>query len=564
MNKNSIHEEFCRFYNHISTQNLDEINNLSKTKEIIAKYKGFDNWYQLERYFSIQDKHFAMYNHENIDIKFFFMNSGRIIYSKNEIKTYPKSLKNFQVKSHTSTPNIIGYDKEKKLLKSQNYYSINNYPFYIEGCAGSGTTEVSLTLAFQNIEKNEGVIVIDHRADNTIYYKIYSFCEQTNRLDDLYLLNCMSPLDFNNKSENDENNLLTKNINPRKNTHTIEPFNILINDKDNFETIFGKNTTTWLYPYLYNLQKKNLNISLDSLIDLFSFHTLLSMKNNDFGNQKEVTEYLSIIGLDETVTSEDELLAVMSKHFTYNSQALDVINKINRCSFLFSDTPDIDLEEIFLHRKILLILHPVLERATDEMVKFSLFLNNLIYVAEKASRKYNMHFQNIYSIDACYGLFYLQNPNELKETKNKYTFILNDNFQLPKYINTYLSPLKNNLYTVESFQSFLFLKSISSSFSKYIYYMYSNNPVYSKFERKISEQCPGEGHFIDTVSMNSIAINDKMSHNEEQTTFVYEKNPILKKCKHYIGDIDLVSIQCLYYLPKRTKIIRLIDHKKGE
>lgn len=560
MHKNSLNKEFDRFYDQISSKiNLDDLNNLSNTKELIAKYKGFDNWYQLNKFYSIKDSQTKIFNdNQEIDIPFFVESIEKIIHSKNEIKTYPKKVQNYVIKDKTNIPALIGIDKDKKFLKNKKYYSLNSYPLYMEGSTGAGATEVSLSLAYQNIENDEGVIFIDH-SGFSLYHKIYSFCEETNRLKDLYIFNCISHSLF----ENEENaDLLTKNIKKRQQTNTIEPFNILISDKYIFSYLFGEKTTTWLYPYLYNLYVKNINLSLSSLLDLFSFHTLLKMKNNDLGNQQEVIAYLNHIGLTDEITDDDTLVSIMFDHFQYNAQAIEVIKIFLEYynQNIFSDTPEIDFEDIFYNRKILTVFYPALEKSSEQWFLTANILNNAIYVAEKNTRKYNIHFQNIYSLDANYALFHLNDKDDLKNTKNKYVFKFQDFVSFEK---GYKYIYKTNTITLESFQSFLIMKSYDYSIlTKYLYFKYSDFNNFSQFNLATKDQYVGQGFFVDSINMNSFDYKKYIESTRNKKHLVINNNLNLTKTNPYSGDIIIKPIQCSYFSPKRANFIKI--QNKGD
>lgn len=556
MKKTSLQREFSRFYKIMCSSDMSSYKNLSSVKEVIAKYKGFDNWYQLSKFYSLKDKQSKFLNNfnnnEDLDLALHYL---PYIMSKDDIKTYPKKIKKTSLKQHKHIPVVIGIDKYNSIFKSKNYYSINNYPLYMEGSTGAGTVETCLSLIAQNISNNEGVTFLDHKGDNIVYSKIYSLAEESNRLNDLYVVNFLTVSNFLSSHE-----LIDKTI-IKKNTHSIDPFNILISDKNMFENIFGETTTKWLYPYLYKQYSNNLNISLSSLYNLFSFHTLFQMRDNDLGNQKEVIEYLDELGVpSDTINCENEnaLMDFLISHILKNLEAFNILKiiEIYHCANIFSDNPDLDFEDLFLDRKILYVSYPCLEKSGDELLLIPKLLNNAILVADRNSRKYQTHFQNIYNTDAHYGLFYLNNTDELKNTFSNFIFTCSDYDAFSRFAS------EEKKLTEDSFQSFLLMKASSPNIlNKKLFYYYSSESSFKSFFNKISDQQEGDAFFVDIKEMH---VPDILSKNYFSLHKVFNNQKLLFNSNPYNQDIKITPIKCLYYSAPKPKYIKLIDHTKGE
>lgn len=62
----------------------------------------------------------------------------------------------------------------------------------IFGSTGSGKTEALVSLAFNSLMHSSGFIYVDGKGDNSLYSKIFSMCRQMGREDDLLLINFMT------------------------------------------------------------------------------------------------------------------------------------------------------------------------------------------------------------------------------------------------------------------------------------------------------------------------------------------------------------------------------------
>jgi hypothetical protein len=273
---------------------------------------------------------------------------------------------------------FLGIFKARKKIPVQQ----NHYPLTVFGSSSSGKTYVAATLAQKWIANNEGVVWLDIHRTQTSYNLLLNFAQKVNRLDDIYVLKA-----FNEWPMSDEMPKLQK-------THSIDPINPLIGNIWAFKQIFGQNLGAMLHEIALVVKNKGYLLDAASLKSMLSWHNLLLwQKNSQWGEATQaITDYL------QTVNNN------IQNHVQNCMAALQVLQTIETYTQkgLFSVQPDIDLEDIFIQRKIVVIL---LSDSYDEEPE-ACVLNKLfsihVHHASKKQDKDNIEgniWQNIVMIE---------------------------------------------------------------------------------------------------------------------------------------------------------------------
>lgn len=516
-----------------SEENLN-IDSLSKAKEIVAKYKGFQSWYELDKVLSLKDSqrntYFSVTNIQNSFELSQYKKHLNFIQTNFEKLNFKTTIsKSYCVKKQTHTPVFAGSQQSKNVFSNKKtHYPISSYPMLALGSVGAGLSETMLTYAYQNINNNEGVIYMDGKGDTIIYNKFFSFMSEQNKLDNLYCLNMI----YLNKESS-------------KNTHTINPLTYILQSKENFSSIFGEVFTNLVYDYLLEQEKNGFNISIHSFQNLVTIHTLKTILE-EYPNNLFIQQYLLDIGIDLNNQQTDEALKNASfMHLMNIYEAVDIISHIQEyidCG-TFSDEPNIDLLDIIYNRKTLVVITPVFLKPSNTSHKMTQIIYSNIYYAEVESRKENTHFQNIYFSDIKPNLFCNTDVIPFNTTPNNYIF---------SNIYTYETPLNN--FEINNFSSFLIMKNNNRDlqiidFFHGLYYDYVTNVSFDEFLKTLSDFSEGDAFFVTT-------------ENTQQDNSLIGKSLILKDEVKYIYNepFKLSKIKCSYYSPPKVDKIYLVEH----
>lgn len=389
---------------------------LSAAREIVAVMNGYKNWHDYEEVLKRKDIVFENVdkNTENKEIKKILDNKKYFIQDidfnviENPNK-YQKETKIIVKQEHQ--PVILGHKKERSFFDNKDkYWLLNQYPVLINGSTGAGKTEVLLSLGVQYIKNNEGFIYIDGKGENVLYTKIFSYAQQYNRLDDLYCLNFLSG--SRNLDSQQE----------KKISHSIDPLNPMVGNDSYFEHFFSKEMGTLIHAILKKLHEKGQVMDTQSLESILMLNNLIEWKKeNKFNELPELNDYLISIGLSlEEENDESDLEDALEKHALKCSKAYETVNLFKIYSYMFKINCSIDMTQIFLRRKILVVLLPALEKSIEAISSLGeLITLQIAYAENKMAVK--THMQNIIIDEFVY---FSKNINQfnLSETKNNYIF----------------------------------------------------------------------------------------------------------------------------------------------
>lgn len=367
--------------------------------EIISIINGYQNWH--DYHLNLEKEDLNSYqkdkNKKNKEMKIpksYFMDYE--IYD-----TYKKIKKSsFDIIPKEHLPIIIGHEKKNKAFFGkkhvENGWLLNEYPVFITGSPGAGTPSSLMSFANQYIKNNEGVIYFTDRVAD--YSHFFSISKQHNRLNELYLI-------WIEKRDNIK----------LPNLHTFDPINPMVDDSTYFIKFFDITFGKVIQSLIREHHKKDKLISVDDLKSFTDIENLIKF-GTQFNNQ-EIQEYLDEIGyIDEL--NED----ILKIHFKLSNKASKMINLLVDYNYLFSCKPTIDLEDIFLNRKILQVI--TYEYNEPEILLLnSLVAHNILHMDNKIKNKH--HFQNI----IFYGFNLYLNDEDVEKieklisiTRNNYIF----------------------------------------------------------------------------------------------------------------------------------------------
>lgn len=392
------------------------IENLSKAREILSLINGYKNWHEYEEVLKRKDFMFDKVDNANLnkENKKIYENQKYYIQDMDFNKIINPTINNTNLVVQKDHKNIIlGRTKEKRLFETQEKkWVLNQYPILMTGSTGAGKSEALLSMLSQYVENSEGVIYMDGRGDNIIYSKIFSYAKQYNRLNDLYCLNFMTGnRDTFGETNNNEESL----------SHSIDPINPMLGNVEYFNTFFGR-LGVIIHAILKELHQQSQLMDIKSLESILMLNNLITWNKEKKFNNSEIADYLVEIGLSlENNNDEEDFNDSLLKHAKEAQTAYEIIELFKNYSHIFKIDCSINMEKIFLERKMLTVLLPGLEKSTLVIANLgSLIVSQIKHIEEKY-QNYNTHFQNIIIDGFTYFAKCLTTMN-FNKTKNNYIF----------------------------------------------------------------------------------------------------------------------------------------------
>lgn len=232
-----------------------------------------------------------------------------------------------------------------------------SYPFVMSGSRGSGRRQLSLNLAINNIRHKSPFVFIDGSGDSSHYWDLYAAAEQLDKRENLYIINTL---------------VFRKPEETSKISHTFDPLNSLVGNKQAFTTLFGSDIGNVIHSLCQCKKEAGERVSFDDLSNYISLRWLKESLLKSFYNNahSEVRCYLD--------SNQND-----TKHFINASKAMGFRETFEH-SPCYSISPDIDFDEIFKQGKYLYIMLPSLERDPDAL---NVYATTMLLLLEQ-SRNY--------------------------------------------------------------------------------------------------------------------------------------------------------------------------------
>lgn len=454
-----------------SSSNQIIIDNLSEAKKIISLVNGYKSWHEYEEVLKRKDMLFEKVD-KNTEYKikkdiennqsYYIQDLPFHTITTSYVKTIPLVVE----KPHI--PIILGRKKYKNLFESkEKKWILNDYPVLITGGTGAGLTETLITIADQYIKNKEGVIYVDAKGDSVLYAKFYASTIEHQRTDDLYCLNLMIS---SREVFAPEANIKNK----EKRGHTIDPINPMKDCPEYFDQFFGRLGIV-IYSILNEIHQKNQLMDIESLESILMLSNLIAWQRNQTFTNNEISNYLIELGLSlNEENDEEDFRQALEKHAQISYQGHQVVQQLKEYSEVFKLDCSIDMEKIFLERKILLVLVPALEKSVEELQQVVRLITYQIKHIDDKYKKYRTHFQNIILNEFDYYAYDFK-TSDIRTSPNNYIFAsqgYNDYNDISQYVlnnvNTtvwmktyfYTLPNKIKLELVDNLNTFPPLRKI--------------------------------------------------------------------------------------------------------
>jgi len=262
------------------------------------------------------------------------------------------------------------------------------------GTTGSGKTEYLLSLIFNSLIHGSGLVYVDGKADNSLYGKIYSMARSMGREDDVVVIN------FQTGARD------IYGAQPSKLSNTMNPFAVgssgMLSELMKGLMATGK-SDIWseraasfiealIKPMVYLRDNKGLLLDVGVVRDYFDLDLLEELAWKKYKDDKKMQEsnvldglraYLkSLAGYKETKYL-DQAETVSEQHGYITMQLTKSFGSLSDTYGYIMKTPlgEIDFVDVFLNRRILIVLLPALEKSPAELTN----LGRIVVASLKAT-----------------------------------------------------------------------------------------------------------------------------------------------------------------------------------
>lgn len=261
----------------------------------------------------------------------------------------------------------------------------------IFGSTGSGKTEALISMAFNALIQGSGFIYVDGKGDNTLFAKIFSMCRRMGREDDLLLINFMTGArDIVGPQEK----RLSNTLNPFANGSSSMLAQLVVSLMDSAsQTPDGDMwrgraivfVEALMKILVYMRDQGHILLDANTVRNYFELPRLEAIVMDKMfirDNQEPVnlanipsvvlepiTNYLiNLPGYDRAKKGK-QVSQVFEQHGFITMQLTKVFGSLADTygHIIRTNLPEVDLKDVVLNRRILVVLLPALEKSPDEL-----------------------------------------------------------------------------------------------------------------------------------------------------------------------------------------------------
>lgn len=252
--------------------------------------------------------------------------------------------------------------------------------FLVLGTTGAGKTEALLGFASNAVTWGSGFLFCDGKADVSLFAKIYALARRFGREDDLLVLNFMTG---NQDIGGSDGKLLSNTLNPFAfgSSDSLTQMIVSLMDEGGSEGGMWKGRATAMLTgvlraltWLRDQQIIDLNVSeirdhlnLKRIIELGDPAKFPDMPQHI---RKSIKSYLtSLPGYKETQPADKQSNTTLDQHGYLEMQFTKILGSLADVYGHIFKTPygEIDMTDVVLNRRILVVMLPALEKASDEI-----------------------------------------------------------------------------------------------------------------------------------------------------------------------------------------------------
>ena len=262
----------------------------------------------------------------------------------------------------------------------------------IFGSTGSGKTEALISLAFNSLVQASGFIYVDGKGDNSLFTKIFSMCRKMGREDDLLLINFMTGArDIIGPQER----RLSNTMNPFAHGSSSMLSQLVVSLMDSGSS-GGGDSDMWkgraitfvealMKVLVYMRDQGQLLLDANTVRNYFGLPRLESMVLDKVFIRDNL-EPVDISGAPEVILEPIKNYLINLPGYDMNRKGKQVSQVLEQHGFITmqltrvfgsladvyghiirTNLPEVDMKDVVLNRRILVVLLPALEKAPDEL-----------------------------------------------------------------------------------------------------------------------------------------------------------------------------------------------------
>lgn len=274
----------------------------------------------------------------------------------------------------------------------------------VMGSTGSGKTRFLLALLYQALLVGSGAIYVDGKADNSVFWWVYSICRRLNRADDLLIINYLTGgetiLSNNNAAVRGNNPILTHTMNPFA-TGTAEQLRSMVvglmRESGGDGDMWKGRASSLLAGVLRCLSCLRdmgyIQLSVTSIRDALPLDNVLRLVHGIYNQESEIVigentidlsdiqlpDYairplkkylLDLPGYSEMSAKKDEIAPECYKqHGFLTMQLTESLGDLGETYSHIFNVPigEVDFKDVVFNRRILFVMLPSLERDPDAL-----------------------------------------------------------------------------------------------------------------------------------------------------------------------------------------------------
>lgn len=274
----------------------------------------------------------------------------------------------------------------------------------VMGSTGSGKTRFLLALLYQALLVGSGAIYVDGKADNSVFWWVYSICRRLNRADDLLIINYLTGgetiLSNNNAAVRGINPILTNTMNPFA-TGTAEQLRSMVvglmRESGGDGDMWKGRASSLLAGVLRCLSCLRdlgyIQLSVTSIRDALPLDNVLRLVHGIYNQESEIIigentidlndiqlpDYairplkkylLDLPGYSEMSAKKDDIAPECYKqHGFLTMQLTESLGDLGETYSHIFNVPigEVDFKDVVFNRRILFVMLPSLERDPDAL-----------------------------------------------------------------------------------------------------------------------------------------------------------------------------------------------------
>lgn len=298
---------------------------------------------------------------------------------------------------------LLGRDKERfsNIFVSDGHCRAH---LLVMGSTGSGKTRFLMSVLYQSMVMGSGCIYVDGKADNTVFWLVFSICQRLDRIDDFVLINYLTTEDTllreKNASIRGNDEILTNTMNPYSNGSAEQLRSMTVGlmrdsggDGDMWKGRASSLLSGTMRFLTYARAIDAIQMSVMSIRDSMPLDNVLRIVYGEYNGSSKITigdniidvkemdfpeyavrplrKYLADLpGFTESALEEDEVDPECYKqHGFLTMQLTEALSDLSETYGHIFNAPigEVDFSDLIYSRRILFVMLPALQRDPDAL-----------------------------------------------------------------------------------------------------------------------------------------------------------------------------------------------------